>query len=428
MEKTIYKPLAGASDTHREELSGDYGSPRWSGEMPDCSMPMTLDTYTHCSYKCLYCFSNFQKEIAQNYRAQVGAVRPERIQRLFTDGLHSGAGEFGPYIKSRKVLQWGGLTDPFDNYERRYGVTLELMAFFRMIRYPLCFSTKGAWWAHDERYASMFEGMPWNVKFSIITMDQQAARVVEAGCPSPEKRIEAMRAAAKFATGGVTLRLRPFIIGLSERTCDDLIRRAHDAGATALSTEFFCLELRSKKGMAVRYPQMSRVVGFDVVEFYKRYSTGSGYQRLNRNVKRKHVDRMQALCRKLGMRFYVSDAHFKERCANGSCCGLAPQWNYCRGQFTEALMIAKRKGEVRWSDIEPELLYMKKLRVGNVVHHTKAEDGAKWRGLMMYDYMKRLWNDPTRGQSPYRMFEGIVVPAGKDEEGNLIYRYSEERA
>ena len=43
------------------ELKRNYGSPRWSMEIVDCSMPMTFDTYSRCAYNCMYCFSYFQK-------------------------------------------------------------------------------------------------------------------------------------------------------------------------------------------------------------------------------------------------------------------------------------------------------------------------------------------------------------------------------
>ena len=35
--------------------------------------------------------------------------------------------------------------------------------------------------------------------------------------------------------------------------------------------------------------------------------------------------------------------------------------------------------------------------------------------------MRWLWNNPQSGQNLYKMFEGIVTPNGKDENGNLIY-------
>ena len=46
-----------------EKISESYGSPRWTGEIADCSLPMTLDTYSNCSFGCVYCFSQYQRGI-----------------------------------------------------------------------------------------------------------------------------------------------------------------------------------------------------------------------------------------------------------------------------------------------------------------------------------------------------------------------------
>ena len=44
--------------------------------------------------------------------------------------------------------------------------------------------------------------------------------------------------------------------------------------------------------------------------------------------------------------------------------------------------------------------------------------------MTMANYMRWLWNNPQSGQSPYKLFEGILIPNGKDEDGNLIYTYA----
>ena len=112
-------------------------------------------------------------------------------------------------------------------------------------------------------------------------------------------------------------------------------------GASALSTEFLCLDVRSKT-LKQWLPKMNELCGFDIMAFYKKYSVQHGYLRLNRKIKEPFFNNMRDTCLEVGMRFYVSDAHFKEMCANGSCCGLPTNWNYSRGQFCEALQIAKK--------------------------------------------------------------------------------------
>ena len=136
---------------------------------------------------------------------------------------------------------------------------------------------------------------------------------------------------------------------------------------------------------------------------------------------------MQELCDKLGMRFYVSDSHGKECSNNCCCCALNPDWNYSRGNFAAALQIAKKKGVVHWSDIEPDMYFldfpMKKAEGFNL---NTTENRARLEGLTMRDYLHYLWNSPKRGQSPYKIFERCLTPDGYDENGDIIYRYDNE--
>lgn len=409
-----------------------YQSPRWSAEIADCSMPMTFDTYSNCAFGCMYCFSQYQRGIGgarEHYLAkEVTAVNVERIKKLFTDPDQY-AGQFAEYIKQRRVMQWGGLSDQFDGFERKYGKTLELLRFFKEINYPLCFSTKATWFTKDERYMSLIRGQRnWNFKFSIITLNEDKARVIEQGVPSPMERLAAIQRIAEAGAGGATLRLRPFIIGVSTPTYLDLIREAGSRGATALSTEFFCVEQRSPT-LKAYMPTLSELCGFDLMAFYRKYSISSGYLRLNRKIKRPFIENMKSVCDEIGMRFYVSDAHFKELCCNGSCCGLPADWNYSKGQFCEALQLCKKHGQVTWDDIKGDIESLHQYDWGRAVGYNanSSEKRAHFYGMTMAEYMRWLWNNPQAGQSPYKMFEGVMQPAGKDANGNIIYAYNKER-
>lgn len=407
-----------------------YQSPRWTNEVADCSMPMTFDTYSNCSFGCRYCFAQFQRALGGAKEAylskEVKWVDIRKIKQMF---LEPDSTQFGPYIKARKVMQWGGMSDEFDGYERKYGKTLELLRFFKEIDYPLCFSTKATWWTKDERYMELVRGQKnWNFKFSIITGDAEKARIVEQGVPSPQERLDAIQRIAEAGAGGATLRLRPFIIGISTPTYLDLIAEAGRRGATALSTEFLCMEQRSNT-LRAQMPVFNELCGFDLFAFYKRYSCTQGYMRLNRNIKRPFIVKMKTACDRAKMRFYVSDAHFKEFCCNGSCCGLPQDWNYSRGQFCEALQIAKKNGVVRFSDIKPDVdRLLGGFEWGKATGYNcnSSEKRAKFFGMTMADYIRWLWNNPQAGQSPYKLFEGVLVPDGRDTDGNIVYRYKGE--
>lgn len=412
-----------------EKIKHGYGSPRWSNEIADCSMPMTFDTYSNCSFGCLYCFSQFQRALGGAKDAylhkDVKSVNPEKIKKMFTDPDRY-AGQFATYIKQRRVMQWGGLSDQFDNFERKYGVTLDLLRFFKEIDYPLCFSTKATWWTKDSRYMDLFRGQRnWNVKISIITLDAEKAKVVERGVDSPQERLAALERIAKADAGGATLRLRPFILGVSTPSYLDLIRKAGVRGVTALSTEFMCVENRSPT-LKEWMPKLSELAGFDLLEFYRKYSVRSGYLRLNRKIKEPFFRNMKEECDRQGIRFYVSDAHFKELCCNGSCCGLPKDWNYSRGQFCEALQIAKERGRVTWDDVRTDVETLHNYEWGRATGYNanSSEERAHFLGMSMADYLLWLWDNPQAGQSPYKLFEGILVPDGHDAAGHIIYKYA----
>jgi DNA repair photolyase len=353
-------------------------------------------------------------------------VNVEKVKNMF---LHPESTQFGPYIKERRPMQWGGLADPFDENERLCGVGLELLRFFREIDYPLSFSTKGTWWLDDERYRELFKGNKnWHVKVSIITGDERKAKIIERGVPSPNERLAAIELLAALGGGGATLRLRPFIIGVSSPGHCELIASAAKRGATSVSTEFFCLEMRSRSVREI-LPTMSREAGFNLLPFYKKHSNRAGYLRLNREVKRKYVDEMEQAATEHGMRFYVSDADFKERSTNGCCCGLSEDWNYTRGQFCHAIHLCRKNGRVTWVEIEPDLSYAKTFLWKQAAGYNcnSSERMAQFDRHTMYDYIRWLWNNPTAGQSPYKMYGGVMKPVDKDKDGNLIYEYDKTR-
>jgi len=405
-----------------------YGSPRWSAELMDCSMPMTMDTYSTCAYSCAYCFSAFQRSIGPgsvDYNERVvKSVDVEAVKDLFLNPPDNAKGR---YIQGRRVFQWGGLSDQFDPFERHYGVTLELLRFFREIDYPISFSTKGAWWTEDDRYREVFKDAPWHVKFSMITMDERKAAIIERGCPSVAERLAAIERTRELIDH-VTLRFRPFIIGVSNPGHRALIARAAAAGCDSVTTEFFCLEMRASSRIKAGFKLISGCCGFDILAWYQKHSPGqSGYLRLNREVKRPYVDAMEDAARRAGIRFYVSDVDFKERSDGGSCCGLPESWSYIRGQITEAILIAKREGRVRWSDIAGDTTYQGnepargRINLGDLVH------AAPWIDMTMNQWMRYHWNHPDSAKSPYRYFDGVMRPVGVDDDGDVIYEYDETR-
>lgn len=93
-------------------------------------------------------------------------------------------------------------------------------------------------------------------------------------------------------------------------------------------------------------------------------------------------------------------------------------------------MIAKQKGFVEWNDIKGDVVSLHSNTPWSKAegfNTNSCEKRAKFAEMSMADYMRWLWNNPQAGQSPYKLFEGVLVPARKDKEGNFIYEFNGKR-
>jgi len=415
-----------------------YQSPRISDEFLDCGMPMTFDTYSNCAFSCQYCFSQFQRAVGSSkddYLSKtVNHVNVDKVKKLF---LTEGEGTcFEGFIKNKVVMQWGGLSDAFDGFERNHGISLELMKFFKEINYPLSFSTKGTWFMNDKRYVDVIRGTEniWHFKVSIITLDNEKSKGLERGVKPPLERIDTIKKIAELGNP-VTLRFRPFIIGVSSPRHVELIELAAKAGAYSVSTEFLCIEGRSVASAKDTYQCISDIVGYDIVDFYKENSYTTGLMRLNRKLKAPYINDIIAACDENNLRLGVSDAHLKTSGNCGGCCGLPDNFNYFKGQLTEAIINAKKEGrnEISLGDIEPNMDFFKKFTVASNKSKTGLPSAAglncgtsvrnaKIGHMTMFEYVKSLWNSPKKGRSPYKYTQGDVIPIKLDNKNNVVYK------
>ncbi len=279
----------------------------------------------------------------------------------------------------------------------------------------------------------MKDAKNFHFKVSIITLDEEKARKIEKGVPTPEERLWAIKELVDLGVVSVNLRLRPFIIGVTNPTHLELVRRAKEAGAAGVSTEFFCLEARANSDLKKRYKEMSAVVGYDLWEFYRRFSKGSGYKRLNYEIKRKYTEELEDFCKEIGIGLFISDAHHKEKGAWGSCCGVPNEGafsNYAKCQFTQAIIFAKKHGEVRLSDMTKyyhQFLKDITYKGADGFNTGSLKNRAKHGYRTMYDYLRSVWNNPKAKNSPYQYFDELLLPDRLDENGDIVYKFNKKK-
>ena len=348
------------------------------------------------------------------------------------------------FYSKRFILHWGGLADPFCSFEAANGTGLKLIDGLGEMAYPTLFSFKGPT-IFDKRYVKRFEKFASQRNFafqvSIVTGDDELARLVEIGVPSVTRRLEAIRMLSAMGYWTV-LRLRPYIIGVSDQNLDGLLERALEAGIKGISAEFMAIDSRSNVGMKTRYAWLAKLVGVrDLHKYYQNLSPSErgGYMRLNRLVKEPHIRKIYDFCQKHKLVCGISDPDFKELNTSGSCCALPNRYkanpemtNWTKSQLTyhikEARLAFHRTGErrvLKFGEVYGNESYLD--------DHRLAGDNVRVIRLCCADRMaltqrmilQETWNNLARPANPRNYFAGKLMPTGLlDKQGNLMFEYN----
>lgn len=432
-----------------------YSSPRISSEIGDCSMPLTFDHYNWCSLQCQYCFAYFFKSNNPAItKLTLKAVDEKALINTISGKAKSKREKemYEVFYKKKFLLHWGGLADPFCNFEKANRVGYTLMSALGEMNYPTLFSFKGAT-IFEEDYLALFQKYSAQKNFafqaSIITADEKLAKKAEIGVPSPTRRLEALKTLSDMGYWTI-LRLRPFIIGVSDSHLDELLGRALEAGIKGVSMEFFAMDARVSEGMRLRYEWLAGIIGVQggadgLMDYFKKLSPSErgGYRRLNRLVKEVYVRKVYEFCLKNDLVFGCSDPDFKELNMSGSCCAMPDNHpgnrlleNWSRHQLTYALKEARLnyhrngvKQKVTFAGVYggPEVLaagYLDSKGLSQDHVAVVGQCNAVRQNLTHRIILQRQWNNLRSPANPRNYLHGKLMPTGIDSEGNLEYIYS----
>jgi DNA repair photolyase len=425
-----------------------YYSPRISSEINDCSLPLTFDSYSKCSMNCEFCFASLQK--CNTPGAVTAPLQGVNVQKLLNmiDGKTSPGGEaqaFYDFFFSKKfIFHWGGLADPFCKFEKKFSKGYTIMKELADRKYPTLFSFKGNT-ILDDKYLQLFDDYKHNNSFafqlSIVTADDKLSKTLERGVPPPSERFKIMKILSDMGYWTV-LRLRPYIIGVTDLSIDEILVKGLNAGMNAISTEFYALEGRTNEQSVKQYEVMAKLTHVDnIINHFKVLSPveRGTYRRLNRHIKEPYVKKLYKFCAENNLVFACSDPDYKELSMTSCCCSLPenhpknPDFNnYLKLQLTDAMKRARRlyhtTGErmlLTFDDTygkEESFLDDKDLSHQN--YGCTAHNYAYRKQLTTRHIIQAQWNTLQSSASPSRYFHGKVMPIGLDELGeNLVYQY-----
>ena len=181
-----------------------------------------MNIYRGCQHQCIYCDSRsecYQIEDFDDVLVKVNAVE------LLRDEL--------PRKRHKGVIGTGSMSDPYTPVEATYRLTRQCLEIIAQMRYPLHVITKSDMVLRDSDLLSVIAETQARVSFTLTTVDDALAAIVEPGAPSPSRRLAAMSGLRQVGVQvGVTMMpLLPFIED-SEQNVRQIIDAAADAGAT----------------------------------------------------------------------------------------------------------------------------------------------------------------------------------------------------
>lgn len=426
--------------------SGFYPSPRVSSEIIDCSMPMTFDHLSFCSLGCTYCF-------AYSFKSNNPSIKEVKLRSVDTKSLMNvirgkeAKGYLKVYnehfLKKKFLLHWGGLADPFCYFEKNNFIGYDLIECLGEENYPTLFSFKGDA-VLEKKYLRLFRKFSDQRNFafqiSMVTGDDEMGKLIEIGVPAPSKRLKAMRILSDMGYWTI-LRLRPFIIGITDETLDETLERSLEAGIKGISTEFFALDCRMTEGMKKRYDWMGKLMGIkDIYKYFSELSPSprGGYKRLNRFVKEFYVKKIYKFCMEHNLVFGCSDPDFKELNTSGSCCAMPDKYepnpllqNWTRSQLTYHLKEARKlyhvTGEVkklRFCDVFGKESWFHDNVIAQDHVCTISYCNADRKFVTYESILKRQWNNLRSPANPRNYFDGKLLPCGLDDNGDILFKYN----
>ena len=205
-------------------------------DSPDIHFDHSINPYRGCEHGCVYCFARpthaylgLSPGLDFETRLFAKTAAPELLRRELNNPK---------YVC--KVIALGANTDPYQPIEREHRITRRVLEVLRDFGHPVSVVTKSALVRRDiDILAPMAAKGLASVAVSITTLDRDLARRLEPRAPTPQRRLETLRALADAGIPANVL-ASPMIPALNDSELDAILTAASAAGATGAG----CILLR----------------------------------------------------------------------------------------------------------------------------------------------------------------------------------------
>jgi DNA repair photolyase len=181
-----------------------------------------MNLYRGCEHQCIYCDTRSACYQIENFEEEV-LVKINALA-LLEDVL--------PRKRKVGIIGFGSMNDAYTIAEAQYELTRGALEIAAKYRFPVHIITKSDLVLRDLDILKKIHQVLARVSFTVTTADDDLARKLEPGAPSPSRRLQAMKKLAEVGieTGVTMMPILPFI----EDTVENVMgvvdaAAAHDA-------------------------------------------------------------------------------------------------------------------------------------------------------------------------------------------------------
>ena len=390
-----------------------------------CGLPLRLDSYKGCAFRCTYCFARARETVGgtPQVKAADPAVLGRHLRRVFVE-CRENLSVTSRCLQQRVPLHLGGMGDPFQPAERRFKVSLSYLRSATEFQYPLVISTRGELIAESPYINILRSHKAVVVRLSLSTTEDRRSSLIERNEVRPSVILRTME---KLSSLGilVTCRWQPFVPGLSEDP-EVFAPRVARTGCRQYSFEFLRLPREQN-------PQL--IHGFRIFtgdDIYHRYTSSGALHRVREYIlppeqRLPLILRARAAAHSAGMRFGSADNDFQYLSDNACCCSGVDEFPGFEQFFRHQIAYAVRKNfgrRIEYSSIASEWAptgsidrYLNSGR--RVANRTGSTGTAR-------DHVAHRWNSSGLEGSPDSFF-GVEATNEFSTDGMRVYNWNPEK-
>ncbi len=407
------RPTCTMSTLNSERYTTPFG---FSSLFAFCGLPLRLDSYKGCGFRCSYCFARAREGVSGS--PQIKPADPELLsrylKRVFVDKSEN-LSVVSKCLLRRMPVHFGVMGDPFQPVERRHRISLHYLRALLEYQYPVVISTRGYMIA-ESPYIDILRSHPAVVvRMSLSTTEDNRSLMTERREVAPSRILKAME---KLRSVGVrvTCRWQPYIQSISE---DPRLfaERVAAAGCEQCSFEFLRLPRE-------RNQQLVKSIGSSEENIFDYYSRNNAFHRVREYIlppehRLPLILYARQMIRAAGMRFASADNDFQFLSDDACCCSGVDAYpgfeNFFRHQIAFAVRNSLGK-KIKYKSIATEWY-----PAGSVDRYLNSSRGK--RGSVR-DHIMHRWNSSGLEGSP-DSFYGVEDTGEHSADGMKIYRWDQ---